>query len=805
MYRTRSPRPGGGASLLLTLLILAGAAAVPPQLEAQSPRVEQANWTLSQKFQGSSLQPYIYSTSVNPQFINETDEFWYRWQDATGTHYWRINPRRATKTPLFDHRHMAEILTSMLGKPFDRETLDLGNLSFTDDGNAIRFTVERKRLEFNLDSGTLKEVEAPAPQPRPERAWRAFSPDSTAYVYAERHNLYFVEMEDEDTVIQLTDDGARFYSFGSRGTGGGDDDDQEQGGRQESEEDTAARVRPNVNWSADSRRFFITRSDSRDVSELFLVNSLSEPRPTLETYRYAMPGEENVSQQELWVFDRSARELTELDVFRWKDQRLFDIHWPSDAISDRLRLVRRDRPQRALELIEVDLVAGTTRVILTENTENAHLRRQNVRYVKDGGDFIWSSRRTGWSHYYRYSFEGELRNQVTTGSWNAETIVAVDSVGNRLWVRGVGREEGENPYYTHLYSMNLDGSRFTLLDPGDADHSSRLSPSRQYVVASGSRTDMEPHATLRNDKGELILELEKMDLSRLEEVGWKMPSTFSVKAADGVTDLYGNMWLPFDFDPEQSYPIIAHVYPGPQTESVRTTFSATNEQQQLAQLGFVVIQIGNRGGSPRRSAAYHSYGYFNLRDYGLADKKTGIEQLANRHPWIDVNRVGIYGHSGGGFMTAAALLQPPFNEFFKVGVSSAGNHDNNVYNQNWSEQHHGLTVNRPTVSNGNGNGGDFDEREVTFEIAVPTNHELAENLVGRLLLVHGDMDNNVHPAGTIRLVDALIRADKRFDFMLIPGKRHGFGDAQGYFRRMMFEYFAEHLIGDYYRDSASMR
>jgi dipeptidyl aminopeptidase/acylaminoacyl peptidase len=283
------------------------------------------------------------------------------------------------------------------------------------------------------------------------------------------------------------------------------------------------------------------------------------------------------------------------------------------------------------------------------------------------------------------------------------------------------------------------------------------------------------------------------------------------------------MWKPFDFDSTKRYPIIAHVYPGPQTESVISSFSPAGTPQQLAQLGFIVIQIGNRGGSPQRSNAYHSFGSFNLRDYALDDKKTGIEQLAARHPWIDIRRVGIYGHSGGGFLTAAAMLQPPYNDFFKVGVSSAGNHDNNIYNQNWSEQHHGLKIiarkdsargrgrGTDAVSgNGNGDGGVSPdslsaEDSMRFEIKVPTNAELAENLKGKLLLVHGDMDNNVHPGNTIRLVNALIKANKRFDMMMLPGKAHGFADMQPYFTRMMFEYFTEHLLGDYYRAGAEIR
>jgi dipeptidyl aminopeptidase/acylaminoacyl peptidase len=316
------------------------------------------------------------------------------------------------------------------------------------------------------------------------------------------------------------------------------------------------------------------------------------------------------------------------------------------------------------------------------------------------------------------------------------------------------------------------------------------------------------------------MQLEEMDMSSLHERGFQMPTPFVVKAADGVTNIYGNMWKPFDFDSTKKYPIIAHVYPGPQTESVNTTFRGNAGEQELAQLGFIVIQIGNRGGSPLRSVAYHRYGYGNARDYALADKKAGIEQLGARYPWIDLDRVGIYGHSGGGFLTAAALLQPPYNDFFKVGVSSSGNHDNNIYNQNWSEWNYGLKL---IVQNGDssrtraragrrgaagrtpmyGAADTTAQDSIRFDIHVPTNIELAKNLKGNLLLTTGDMDNNVHPGNTIRLVNALIKANKRFDFMIMPGKPHGYGDLQPYFNRMMMEYFAEHLLGDYYSNGAA--
>jgi dipeptidyl aminopeptidase/acylaminoacyl peptidase len=385
----------------------------------------------------------------------------------------------------------------------------------------------------------------------------------------------------------------------------------------------------------------------------------------------------------------------------------------------------------------------------------------------------------------------------------------------------MGREEGENPYLRHLYRVNADGSAFALVDAGNFDHAERISPTKRYTIDSYSRVDVPTKNVVRDASGKVVMNLEDADVSRLKEMGWKPPQSFVVKAADGVTDIYGNMWKPFDFDSTKKYPIIANVYPGPQTESVNTTFVAGGVPQQLAQLGFIVIQIGNRGGSPLRSLAYHRYGYFNLRDYALADKKSGIEQLSARHSWIDIEKVGIFGHSGGGFLTAAALMLPPYNDFFKVGVSSSGNHDNNIYNQNWSENNHGLKLiaaRKDTASRGRGArgiaaGGQSPNvqqqgaplsadtvavvaSDSAFSIHVPTNIDLAPNLKGRLLLTTGDMDNNVHPGNTVRMVNALIKANKRFDYMVLPGKPHGYGDMTPYFTRLLMEYFAENLMGD---------
>lgn len=833
--------------LLCAVLSLAPFGPLVAQVTPSSARAPQANWQLAERFSQSNLRTVVSSQGVQPRFLGETDSMFYNWRDKAGTRWMLVAPAQRVKRPLFDHAKLAAVLSETHRRPYDAHALPFQTLNFTKDHRRIRFTVDTVRYEWHLANETLTKlptIPRDSVPPDEERQvggggqggggggggfgqqqgdFRNFSPDSTAFVFARDHNLYLVEMATKDTV-QISTDGVRNYSFGFRDTAQvqQQDDDQQEGGQQQGgTRSRDPRVRANVIWSPDSKAFVVQRGDSRKVKELYLVNVLAQPRPTLTSYTYAMPGEENVVQQELNLYRRGEKGIVPVDVKRWKDQRLFNIHWPNKG-SAQLRLIRRDRLQRNLELIEVDLPSGGIRSLITESVENANLEVQNVRYTKaEGGDIVWWSERSGWGHFYLYAHDGTYKRPLTSGLWRAEQVVQVDSVRGVLFIAGVGREAGENPYYRHLYRMNADGSGFTLLDAGDFNHTSALTPSKRYVVDTYSRVDAVPKSVLRDaTTGAVLMTLEEVDVSRLVEMGWRMPERFVVKAADGVTDIYGNIWKPFDFDSTRKYPIIANVYPGPQTESVTPGFAASNVPQQLAQLGFIVIQIGNRGGSPQRSNAYQSFSYFNLRDYALADKKAGIEQLAARHKWIDLDRVGIYGHSGGGFLTGAAMMLPPYNDFFKVGVSSAGNHDNNIYNQNWSEQYHGLRLASDTARGRGAAGGatgtrrppgsaaaqaDTSQDSVRFAIKVPTNAELAQNLKGKLLLVHGDMDNNVHPGNTIRLVDALIKANKRFDMMILPGKAHGFADYQPYFNRMLMEYFAEHLLGDYYRNGAEIR
>ncbi len=809
-----------------------------------------ANWDLSNKFTTQALQRVTYSTTLAPRWIGKTDSMWYNWRSRGGAAFYLVYPPTKTRRPLFDHVKLAAALATAHQKPYEPVALPFTTLNFTRDHKAIRFTVDSTRYEWNLVTETIRNMGRPlrgdSVPPDEEREegqggrgggggggggrggraggagpdFRNFSPDSTAFVYAMNHNLFVVEVGKPDT-LRITSDGERNHTFGFRDTSSVQQDDSldenQGGGRQGGARGRDPRVRPNVTWSPDSRAFFIQRNDSRKVKELYLVNVLSEPRPTLSSYTYAMPGEEDVSQQELFTYRRGDPAAKQVNVKHWRDQQHFYTHWTTG--SQKLRLVRRDRPQRQLELVEVDLPSGATKTLLTETVVNANLESQAPRYVKGGGDMIWWSERGGWGHYYLYDHNGTYKRPLTSGTWRADQISQIDTVGGVVWVSGVGREPGENPYFRHLYRVNADGTGFTLVDAGDFNHAGTISPTRKYVVDNFSRVNFPTKSVVRDGTGAVVMDLEATDVSALKELGWRPPEPFVVKAADGVTDIYGNMWKPFDFDSTKKYPIVAHVYPGPQTEQVNIPFNAGGVQQQLAQLGMIVIQIGNRGGSPLRSNAYQNFSYYNLRDYALADKKAGIEQLAARYNFIDINRVGIYGHSGGGFLTAAALMLPPYNDFFKVGVSSSGNHDNNIYNQNWSEQYHGLktiaaradSAARRRTANGRGpstaTSADtgFVDDSLRYEIKVPTNIELAPNLKGRLLLATGDMDNNVHPGGTIRLVNALIKANKRFDFILLPGKPHGYGDYQPYFNRMLMEYFAEHLLGDNYRRSAEIR
>jgi dipeptidyl aminopeptidase/acylaminoacyl peptidase len=669
-------------------------------------------------------------------------------------------------------------------------------------------------FEYELASMKLTLPAEFTPEQR-KPAWASISPDEKTIVFARKNDLWMMDAasyalalknpkDPNVKEVQLTKDGEQDFGYARRISGTEEQQQQQRdetggdGAQAAARRDETGRVAPiGIHWSKDSKLFAVTRRDEKKVGDLWVIHTLQNPRPSLETYKYAMPGEANVPQAHLEVFDPAAKTRKEIKVDRFKDQTLqiFDAPvtarqrekqrvesvWLADG-SDKIYFRRMSRDQHKIDVCLANPTTGAVTVVFEERL-NTYIETHPMRLINNGDELLWWSERDGWGHYYLYDAKGTLKNQVTSGEFVTEDIENIDEKARVITFSAEGREQGENPYFTHLYSVKLDGTGLKLLDPGPSSHTASIADDGKYFVDNSSTVGAAPHSLLYDRSGAMQLDLETTDISALMEAGFRMPDQFEVKADDGLTDLYGVMYKPFDFDPNKRYPIIAFVYPGPQTESVTQTFSPRNANVALAQLGFIVIEVGNRGGNPHRSKWYHNYGYGNLRDYGLADKKAAIEQLARRNAWIDIDRVGITGHSGGGFMSAAAMLQYP--DFFKVAVSESGNHENNIYNQNWSEKHHGIKET------------DAADGAATFEYAIDKNSELAKNLKGHLLLSTGDMDDNVHMANTMRLADALIKANKRFDQFILPGQRHSYGPDQNYFFWVRADYFCRYLLGDF--------
>ncbi|MDR9417455.1 DPP IV N-terminal domain-containing protein [Gracilimonas sp.] len=747
---------------------------------------QNANFEAAERFTGDKMSKIVGSTSVYPRWIEDTDNFWYTYENNEGKQWYYVDSERPRQRLLFDQNEMASQLTEIFERPFNALDLDLEGFEYDADKERFTFHVDSIKFTYNIDGNEL--IKGDSLESEERERWATYSPDSTYIAFAKNHNLYLMRADDPDsTEIQLTDDGERWFSY------------------QASQGDTTSdeRLRSRVQFFDDETKLWVQRTDNREVEELWVINTLGK-RPELETYKYGMPGDDEIGIDHVEVFDIESRERTRMDTDKWEDQDLranYGGHQTGDYkanSSDKLYIYRENRKSDKVDILIGDTETGETEVLLSETSEPYfNWSYQYFGVINDGEEYLWWSERTGWGQLYLYDSEGNLKNQITSGNFVVGNVVKVDTTAKTIYFEGYGRD-GDNPYYEHLYSVKFNGSDFKHLTPENANHSVYESDEDNYFVDNYSTVDQPTKSVLRDEDGDIILNLQEVDVTKAEEIGWQTPEEFKIKAADGFTDLYGVMWKPFDFDSTKNYPIISYVYPGPQTEPFPTSFSVsgmTGRNQALSQLGFVVVAFGQRGGSPERSRYYHTYGYGDLRDYPLADNKYGIEQLAARHSFIDQDKVGIFGHSGGGFMSTAALLTYP--EFYDVAVSSAGNHDNNIYNTWWSETHHGVKENRKTVTEMNEDSVEVEKEIVTFDGSSEANAELAKNLQGRLLLVHGNIDNNVHPANTLRLADALIKAGKRFDMMILPGRRHGFGPYQPYFERQKWYYFAEHLLGDY--------
>jgi dipeptidyl aminopeptidase/acylaminoacyl peptidase len=747
---------------------------------------QKANFKAAEKFRADNLTPKYEDLAVNASWIEESDIFWYSFKTSAGKNFYYVNASTKSKQPMFDSRYMASELRKLTHHPYNDLDLPLKEIKFEKKSTTkLTFIVDSIKFAFDISTQKLT-IKDTVGKEKKKPSWTTYSPDSLWIAYAKNHNLYLMKAKDKDSVeIQLTTDGERYYSYaGNRFT-----------------EDTTRnkKVRSNVEWFKNSKKLYSEREDQRKVKDLFVIDVLAQPRPKLETYRYSMPGEQFVPQSELIIFDVATKNHVNVDLKKWKDQTI-DVAWSSQKAADKLILIRKDRPLKNLDVCLVNAETGALSVLFSEETwpyfNNEYTR---LSVLNEGNDIIWWSERTGWGQLYLYDIAGKLRKQITDGYFVTGAIERIDTLGRMVYFEAFGKELGVHPYYSMKYKASIDKGAMTLLTREPANHSFSMSKSNKYFVDTYSTVDLAPLAVLRDISGNIIMNLEKADLSQLFASGWKMPETFVVKAMDGVTDLYGVMYKPFDFDSTKKYPVISNVYPGPQYERVPYQFSVSSEKNvALAQVGFIIVNFGHRGGSPMRSSYYHTFGYNDLRDYALADDKYGIEQLADRYKFIDIDHVGIYGRSGGGFMSTAAILTYP--DFYDVAVSSAGNHDNNIYSLSWGETYNGVSViEKKTDLKGEKKDSLNSKKEVemSFKSKIETNQELANNLKGHLLLIHGDMDNNVHPGNTLRVVDALIKANKRFDLMIVPGQSHTYGSATPYLDRMMWYYFAEHLLGDY--------
>ena len=765
---------------------------------------QKADFKAAEKFRADNLTPKYGDLAVTANWIEESDIFWYSFKTSAGKNYFYVNAATKSKLLMFERKYMAAELHKLVHHPYNDLDLPIKDIKF-DKKSTTKFTfiVDSTRFKFDIVTQKLS-IKDSLWKEKKKPSWITYSSDSTWISYAKNHNLYLMKAKDKDSVeIQLTTDGERYYSYARNS------------------EDTTKnkKVKANAEWFKNSKKLYVEREDERKVKDLFVVDVLAQPRPKLQTYRYSMPGEEFVPQSELAIFDVATKKKVNVDLKKWKDQTI-NVEWSSQKSADKLILIRKDRPLKHLDVCLVNVQSGALSVLFSEETWpyfNDDYTRLSV--LNEGNDIIWWSERTGWGQLYLYDGKGNLRNQITNGYFVTGRVERIDTLGRQVYFEAFGKEEGVHPYYSMKYKASIDKGAMTLITKEGANHSFSMSKSNKYFVDTYSTVDKVPEAVMRDNNGNIIMKLETADISQLLKAGWKMPETIVVKAKDGVTDLYGVMYKPFNFDSTKKYPVISYVYPGPQTESVQYSFTVTGGKNvALAQLGFIVVNFGHRGGSPMRNSYYHTYGYNSLRDYPLADDKYGIEQLADKYKFIDINRVGIYGHSGGGFMSTAAILSYP--DFYKVAVSSSGNHDNNIYNQWWGETHNGVTeidkktarkqevkdsLNRKQELKDSLNKkrevkdslNKKNEVEISFKGSVEKNQDIAKNLKGYLLLVTGDVDDNVHPGNTLRVVDALIKANKRFDFMMLPGQRHGYGNEVPYFDRLMWYYFAEHLLGDY--------
>ncbi len=706
------------------------------------------NWTVQKQFERTR------NIWIVPSWVKDTDLFTYKHVKDNENNYYLIDPQKKSKEELFDRQKLCVLLESNLKKSLNWRKLYLSNIEINSAMSSIVFSFENKDYEYNPANNSLIDIKKPDNQLNEEEL--ITSPDRKHSLFCRDYNLYYYshEQSKRDT-IQIFHNGQENYELNSY----------------------------NIQWSPDSRYIAFIMEDWRNVNDLWLINHYTNPRPTLQTFKWPVAGEQ-IEQYELWVYDINEEDLLKVNADKWTDQTLDQVQWSPD--SKTICFQRLSRDWKSLDYCSADPSNGGCKVLVEERNKRQTISRLSYHILNTTGEMICWSWKDGWNHYYLYNKNGKLITRITKGNYNAGKIIKIDEVNRVMYFMGNAREPDRNPYYHHLYSIGLGGENLALLTPEDAEHVIYFSESGNYFVDTYSRADLPPKAVVRNSAGKLIMELEDADITSMGKEGWKKPEVFHVKAADDSTDIWGVMFKPFDFDPLKKYPVITYGYPGKETESLPWKFShnawVTVISNSLAQYGFIVVVAGNRGGTTERSYSYYNYGENNFRDYPVADKKAVVEQLAEKYSFIDIERVGIMGQSSGGFMAAAAILLEP--DFFKVAVAKCGPQDPALYYHHWVERYSNVTETRDSKG------------KVSFSTFSESTNKIANNLKGRLLLIQGDMDLHVPPSLTYRLAYDLMMANKRFDMFIIPKADHFWGDNYPYVIKYMELYFVENLMGD---------
>lgn len=736
-----------------------------------APKVTKEDYARAERFLGWNVSRYILNGEVTYEWIGESDRFWYLRQKDNGKEFVIVDAATAQRQPAFDHEKLAQALAQAMGEDVDPKDLPFERFVFVDNERAIEVQVDTIRWHCVL-GGMCREAEI-----RHIRGGDLVSPDGKWAAFNKGNDIWIRSMED-GTEKALTRDGEPYYGYGVA-TGSSQWKVRLFG----SDEPVA----PIAIWSPDSKKLLTEKVDERDVLDLHYLQHVPEDgsvRPQLYSVRSAMPDDAHRPSVEVVVFDITRGKRTDIPL---RGQSLIGsdrVWWDTDG--GQVFILPQEKGEKTLRLLTIDSVTGAVKLLIEESGKTyveagaLYWEKPDIRFLSSG-EIIWYSERSNWGHLYLYDRKGKLSNQITSGNWKVREIVRVDEKKRRIYFTAGGRERGEDPYQLHLYVVNLDGSGLSLLTPENADHEIRpnsFSPSGEYFVETYSRPDLPPVTLLRTHEGKVISTLEKADISALTAGGFHMPEPFSVLAADGKTKIYGNIFRPSTFDPKRIYPVIDVIYPGPASIVTNKTFMGALygwvRPQCLAEIGFIVITIDGRG-SPLRSKSFHDVSYNPLLYSGTPeDHIAGIRQLAKRYPYMDIDRVGIHGRSAGGYSSARAILAYP--DFYKVAVSTNGIQD----------QRGAAPAGWHPASDGRYPGDDWNEQ---------ANARLAGNLKGKLLLAVGELDANVHPAHTMQLIDALIKANKDFDLLLLPNRTHFLDDESPYYIRKRWDYFVRHLMG----------